>query len=88
MQEVGEDVANLISGGRGMESLHDWIAKQWWEVYREALGQPYDWDTLPPQHREAVAVACKTIMGSMQARGREPGEWTKAVDRGTQRSAL
>lgn len=55
-----------------MESSYDLIAKQWWEVYREVLGQPYDWDTLPPRHREAVVLACRAIVESMQAGGKEP----------------
>ncbi|MDI6895545.1 MAG: hypothetical protein AB1503_05170 [Bacillota bacterium] len=71
-----------------MQTSHDLIAKQWWEVYREVLGQPYDWDTLPPRHREAVALACRAIVESVQAGGKEPGEWTKAAERDTQHSAL
>lgn len=57
-----------------MENAQDLIAKRWWEIYREALGEPYDWDTLPPQHREAVAVACRTIVQSMKGREKEPVE--------------
>jgi len=79
MQEAGEVVANLISGVRAVETSQDFIAKRWWEVYREVLGQPYDWDTLPPRHREAVAVACRAIVESLRAAGKEAGERTKAA---------
>jgi len=79
MQEAAEVVANLIPGVSAVEASCDLIAKQWWEVYREVLGQPYDWDTLPPRHREAVALACRAIVQSLRAGGKEAGERTKAA---------
>lgn len=81
-------MANLISGVRAVETYHDSIAKRWWEVYREVLGQPYDWDTLPPRHREAVALACRAIVESLRAGVKDPGEWTKAAGPAAQRPAL